>query len=826
MSNNLIPNQQIYDIKQKEEINLQQIIQLISRRKIILVISLFSFLLIAFIYNMISTPVYESFVLAKKEEPSDRRDVNEIKKIFSMQTMDNLNTEIEIIKSGTVLKRVIDELNLTFFIEEVEWGNDKSENINASFTEYNNYLNSGFENAHKLPRFHHINVDYSYPGGEFLIQKSANGELEIYINGNNKILPASTVLDNIELKLPGLQMIFSWPNSAAGDKIYLNIKNIEDAISKLENRIRISAIGETNIAKLTVESESPQLAQVLANTIIEKYRDYRLENKRQNVLSSFNFVNNQLEGIKEKLENAENELSKFKSDNQIVIMNESSKDIIEFLSNLEGEKIKVDLDLGEYVNKRNGMNRELKDKGYFDETHLTPQNRDGRRTPFTSLLEQLSDMEIQRLALLQRRKENHPEVIKINEQIAQIKSKLAEYNQNTLISYNIIINGLRKKRSDLNRLIGRYSKKIEQLPEKNSELMQLTRNKNVYEKMFTLLLDKREEFRLAELSKMQDIVIIESAQISYKPVRPRKNLNIAIALVLGLMVGFSTIFLKELFEKRITSLDESEKIFPFPLLSIIPKYDKKLLKKINTAEYYYNRLVTLMDDQSIYRESYRVLYIKLRNFSRNGIKSMIITSCEENTGKTSVATNFAISLANRNKNVLLIDGDLRKANVASILDETHSKPGLISYLTENIDYSDIINRLIINKKDDKFFDFITSGGTVENSSEILDSEKMRVLIEELSPLYDHILIDTPPLTKVIDTMVLGSIINDIILVIKPNHTFKDSVAMAIEELDHSNINVVGYVVNAGEIKKLSGKYKYGYGYGYGYPVKKLNNITS
>ncbi len=826
MSNNLIPNQQEYDIKQKEEINLQQIFRLISRNKIMLVISLFSFLLIAFIYNMISTPVYESFVLAKKEKPSNRNDIDEIKKMFSMQTMDNLNTEIEIIKSGTVLKRVIDELNLTFFVEEVEWNNDKSENINASFSDYNNYLNSGFENAHKLPRFHHINVDYSYPGGEFLIQKSANGEIEIYINGNNKILPASIVLGNIELKLPGLQMIFSWPNSAAGDKIYLNIKTVEEAISKLKNRIRISAIGETNIAKLTVESESPQMAQVLANTIIEKYRDYRLENKRQNVLSSFNFVNNQLKGIKEKLENAENELSKFKSDNQIAIMDESSKNIIESLSNLEGQKIKVDLDLGEYENKRNGMNRELKDKGYFDQTHLNPQNRDGRGTPFSYLLEQLSEMEIQRLVLLQRRKENHPEVIIINEQIAQIKSKLAEYNQNTLIAYNIIIDGLRKKRSDLNRLIRGYSKKIETLPEKNSKLTQLTRNKNVYEKMFTLLLDKREEFRLAELSKMQDIVIIESAQIPHKPVRPRKKLNIAIALLLGLMVGFSTIFFKELFEKRITSLDDSEKIFPFPLLSIIPKYDKKLLKKINTADYYYNRLVTLMDDQSIYKESYRVLDLKLRNFSRNGHKSLIITSCEENTGKTSVVTNFAISLANRNKKVLLIDGDLRKANVANILDESHSKPGLINYLTENIKYSGIIKRLIIDKKDDKFFDFITSGGTVENSSELLESEKMRVLIKKLSPLYDHILIDTPPLTRVIDTIVLGSIIHDIILVIKPNHTFKDSVAMAIEELDNSNINVVGYIVNAGEIKKLSGKYKYGYGYGYGYPVKKLNNITS
>jgi tyrosine-protein kinase Etk/Wzc len=232
-----------------------------------------------------------------------------------------------------------------------------------------------------------------------------------------------------------------------------------------------------------------------------------------------------------------------------------------------------------------------------------------------------------------------------------------------------------------------------------------------------------------------------------------------------------------------------------------------------------------MEDQTIYRESYRVLDVKLRNFSKEGTKSLIISSCEENTGKTTVAANFAISLARRNKKVLLIDCDLRKANIATILNVAHSQPGLIQYLTDNISYSLIIKEIKLNERDDKVLDFIPAGGTVNNSSELLESEKLSHLIEDLAPDYDHIIIDTPPLTRLIDTMVIGSIVNDMILVVKPNHTFRDSLTLAMEELNHSDINVLGYVVNAGDIKNLSGKYKYGYGYGYGYPAKKKESAV-
>ena len=136
----------------------------------------------------------------------------------------------------------------------------------------------------------------------------------------------------VHLKIPGLEISLSWPHSTAGDKLYLKINTVESIIANLNKAIRIARIGETNLAKLTVESESPQMAQMLANIIIEKYRTVRLENKRQNVMYSFQFVNDQLEDVKQKLEIAESELSAFKSENQIAIMDESSRDIIQFLA--------------------------------------------------------------------------------------------------------------------------------------------------------------------------------------------------------------------------------------------------------------------------------------------------------------------------------------------------------------------------------------------------------------------------------------------------------------------------------------------------------------
>ncbi len=798
---------------QKEELNVAQIIHTVYRRKSILLISLGSFFILAFFYSIFSTPVFESYVIAKKDEVDDRRVRDEMAEMFQMQTMDELETVIEVIKTRDVLEGVINELKLTLSIDEVEYGNGDSQDFD---TNYLTYLANVESSGGKLPRFNKVEIDNSFEGDEYCIERAVNGEFKIYNSESDLPLQTIKISPGTEFVIPHVRLVFDWRNAQAGDKIYFEIESMENVVSKLQKMISISSIGTTNLAKLTVESTSPQMAMILANTIVENYRKVRLEQKRQTIHYSFRFVNDQLQDIEEKLQDVERELSQFKSDNQIVILEESSKDIIEFLSNLESEKLKVELELVESRNRLAEMRKELGNKGYFDQTYLTPQRNDRRDSPFSVLLEQLSDAELKRIELLQKRKENHPEVIAVNEQINQIKAKLEEYNQNTLTSYNIIINTLEKKRANLNSLIRRYSERIENLPDQESELIRLIRNKNVYEKMFTLLLDKREEFRLAELSKLQDIVIVESARVPLKPVRPKKLLNMAMSLVLGLFVGFVAIFILELFEKKITTLDEIEGKYPFPILTIIQKYDKALAEKINNASHGTDRLDILMDDVIIPQESYRLLDLKLQNYSENGAKSFLISSCEENTGKTSIAISFAISLALKGKRVLLIDCDLRKEGIAKFINEKSKSSGIINLITENMNSSNIIKQLQLGDKSTNFIDYIPAGGSTINSGKILESEKMKELIEELYQKYNYIIIDTPPVTRVVDTLVLGKIVNDLILVIRPNHTLRDRLELAVEELNDSEINILGFVVNAADIPKLSHKYKYGYGYGYEY----------
>ncbi len=822
MSNQGVDREQIHDTTLKTDLSLSQLFHLIQRGKRILLFSTLCTLTIALLYNTFSTPLFESYIIVKKEKVDDRPYPNKLEEMFSMQTMDALDTEIEIIKTRTVLEKVIEDLQLSFNINSIVTNNGKEEKINLSLIDY---LRSNYSKNKDYPQISRFDISNSFEGGKFYIQKSALGKFELFQEDGDLYINSFSGNRRADLDIQGLKITIDWPGAAKGDRFYIDIKNSEELVKDIQKRIYVSAIGKTNLVKLAVRSTTPQMAKKMVSAIIENYREVRLEQKRQNVLSSFEFVDTQVKDIEKLLDDSENELSQFKSANKVVIIDENSKESIKVLSNLESEKTKTELELTEYRSKVNEIKKVLEKREYFDQTYLTPARSDGRDSPFSILLQQLSDAEIQRLSLRQKRKESHPDVIAVNDQIAKLKVILAEHNKSTLTSFEIIIRTLEKKRSNLNRLIAKHSEKLGNIPKKESELIRLTRKKNVYEKMFTLLLDKREELRLAELSKMQDIIIVESARLPLKPVEPKKVINSILSILAGVVLGSSIILIKEIFNKKFSSLDDIENNYPYPILTIIPKYNNRLEKRIQNATYHTNRLVNLMEGQSVFLESYRVLGIKIRNFTNNKSKAMLISSCEENTGKTSIVINFAISLARSGKNVLILDCHLRKSSISRFLDDSSHSPGIIDILSNGI-YNDFpIKILKIDNKSKKRISYIPAGGTTEDSSEILDSEKLNQIMNKFSKQYDHILIDTPPLTRIVDTLVLGKYIKDLIIVLRPHHTYMDSLALALEELNQSKMNLIGFIINAADIKKLSSKYKYGYGYGNGYGYKTSKKLV-
>jgi tyrosine-protein kinase Etk/Wzc len=116
-------------------------------------------------------------------------------------------------------------------------------------------------------------------------------------------------------------------------------------------------------------------------------------------------------------------------------------------------------------------------------------------------------------------------------------------------------------------------------------------------------------------------------------------------------------------------------------------------------------------------------------------------------------------------------------------------------------------------------DIIPAGGSIEHSSELLDSEKFREFLYEISNAYDYVLIDTPPVTRTVDAMTIGSYIKNAVLVVRPNHTRKDNLSRAIQDFRQFNVHLLGSVINACDIRRFASDYGYGYGYGYPYRVE-------
>lgn len=828
------------DNKKQREKTLIELIQIVYRRRYILIGSLVITIIIAVLYNMTTTPIYKSSGLLKKEVASQKNEQGEFANIIGLQTMDEIETEMELVKTWNVLSKVIDELNINIDIKEVVTANGQTIEVDEPLVHFTDpAIRRKYVIPFDLPQFTSVNIKEKKESAELYIEKTKRNVFKIKDAITDQLLGVSTVQNTGTVISPGevvsaedtlianfapggtgsfnlpiASFNVSWENAPIGSKVYFNIKNYYQSMGNLKKNISIERKAKTNVFEVSVTSSSSYAASVIVNMIIDKFRESRIDQQKQTIRYSFRFVDDQLEEMQQKLKEAEDNLSSFKASGQITTIDQSSKELVQFLSKLEAEKVNTDLLMADYQNKISEIQSEMNQSGYIDQSFLSPDNNTERASPFSALLKQLSDLELERLELLQRRTEKHPDVRSLDEQIYMAKEKLSSYNQNTLTAYQIIINSLEKKLLKINNLMSKYEVKLEMLPAKENRLARLMRQKTVYEKINTLLLDKREEMRIAELSKLQDIAIVDPAQEPLSPISPRKIFNLFVALILGGFVGLVGVFILELRDSKLISLDMLEDEFNLPIFAIIPTYSNIIKEKIKNATDSKDKFVTLMDEQEGFKETFRLLKTKLLFQMEGREKIFMVTSCEENTGKTSIVSNLAISFAQENKKVLIIDCDLRKAQLSKMFEVPKNAPGLIEFIEKDVAPT-IYTKVLKN------IDILPAGGTREDSSHLLNSERMKLLFNAIdTSFYDYIIIDTPPVTRVVDTLILGRSIKDALLVVRPGHSFKEAVLSGIQEMLQAKIKIRGIIANAAEIKdSYYYKYRYSYGYGYNYGEK-------
>lgn len=272
--------------------------------------------------------------------------------------------------------------------------------------------------------------------------------------------------------------------------------------------------------------------------------------------------------------------------------------------------------------------------------------------------------------------------------------------------------------------------------------------------------------------------------------------NLFLAGLFGLIVGIFSALVIQSYETKIADIKEIEKSFNYPILSVIPSYNTKTKNLITKTEVVEDRFITMMEQQLSYKKAYRKLDAKLHLGLKGNPKKIMITSCEENTGKTTFASNLAITIAQANKKVLLIDCDILNPNIANQFSLPKFSSGLIDYLKGKTDTPNMYKPLRLGNNINLIMniDIIPTGVFTNISGEILASERMKYLLNNLE-YYDVVILDAPPINRLSESLSLGRIVNYTLLVVRAKQTTKQKISWAVEALELADNNFLGLVVN-------------------------------
>ena len=409
---------------------------------------------------------------------------------------------------------------------------------------------------------------------------------------------------------------------------------------------------------------------------------------------------------------------------------------------------------------------------YRKDNKIVIDAEDETESMLSSLLEKRSELEIALSEGLEYFKEKHPEIIGIRSELASVEQKITAEREKELatggkeIKYNML-----KREVSTNRAI------------------------------YKSLLESVGETEITSGIKTTNVRVIDKAIVPEFPIRPRKKINLLIAIFIGVMGGSAMAFFFESIDQSIKTPEDIKNHIQLPVLTSIA-LPKDIKEKSFLPEF-----VSEKDPRSTISESYRslrtsVIFTAVEH-KRN---TLLFTSSGPQEGKTTTATNIAIVMAQSGEKTLLIDADLRKPRIGKIFD-IHEKEGLTEILA-----GDKTSDEVAHKTEIENLSVIVCGAIPPNPSELLGSKKMDSLLKELEGKYDRIIIDTAPVLAVTDSVVLSSKVDGTIVVIRAGETNRNAVLKTKEVLQSVNTsNLIGVVLNMVDISK-NGRQHYYYNY--------------
>ena len=742
----------------------------------------------AFSYLKYTRPVYASNmkILVKDEDSRSRMYRGGQLALESMGVISNSNgfdNELEILTSSNISQRVIKSLKLYVSYE-----------LDGRLRNHELYKNNPYivdmpENQlvdlHSLIQ---LKIDRQGDGvhvaGEIYVPRSKE---PILFERSVKELPGSfnTPVGTITLQRnPGVGA------ELPKQTMYATIMPLEYAAKAYGSRLSVSASSKTTtVAVLNYLDTQPERAIDYLNELFRSYNEDANEDKNEVALKTEEFLKNRISAIREELDATESNLESYKKKNELINLTNDASNALNKLTEYQKEQVELETQLNlvtallDYVDDpRNAFN-------------VVPSNLGLKDADMSNLLNKYNDYVLQRNRLL---KSSSPE----NPYVKRLTAQLEEMWPTIRLSLKSVRENILTQKRSAEDQYNLFSRRVGEAPTQERSLNNIIRQQEIKVELYLMLLQKREENYISLNSTAAKARVIDDPR-STGQVSPKTKVILLGALVLGLCFPVGLIYLLGLLRYRIEGREDVEMLTKIPVLADIPLAPKSLDGELSLA--------VRENSNDMMEEAFRGLRTNLRFVLSEKENVIACTSCIPGEGKTFISTNLAMSLALLGKRVIIVGLDIRKPRLVKLFGLSSDHRGITTFLSSDSgDFQDLdkqIHHAVLNPN----LDVLPAGVIPPNPGELISREQLDHAIALLREHYDYVIVDTPPVGLVSDTLSATRVADMTIMVCRADYSPRNNFQL-INALHHDNkMPKITLVLNGIDLKKR----KYGYYYGYG-----------
>ncbi|WP_439475791.1 GumC family protein [Algoriphagus formosus] len=579
-----------------------------------------------------------------------------------------------------------------------------------------------------------------------------------------------------------------------GEQLSFVLHNPIQVIDDYSRSISVRPINSYGtVLQVSMVTKVVEKGRDYVNALMDSYIIYNLKEKNQMTENTLTFLEEQLQVVEDSLKFVEQKMLNFKVNNKLMDINSEFGGVLGSIQSLEEQIQQIDFELQYYES----LQRYLEEKGKDYSDILAPSLVGISDGLLNGLVSRLIEVSLDRRKMLAVVNENHPNVRELDEQITKLRENIFENIDNLVVN-------TQNRKSRAMEMLNEEDTEFSRLPQAESEYMALNREFKLRENLYNYLLEKRAEAGIARASNISDNSVLDYARRG-SLIFPKKSQNYGIAVGLGFFIPLAVLLLYHYLNNKIVDQVQLKNVLRIPLLGTIGYSTKD------------TNLLVAEHPKSMVSESFRSLRSALFYIaSEKKCKKILVTSSVSGEGKTFVSLNLASAIALSGKKTCLVGLDLRRPKLSEYVGISN-QTGLTNYLVGKAERDEIV----IKTKYDNFY-IVPSGPIPPNPAELLLKDKMQSFIESLDDDFEVVVMDTPPVGLVSETMDLMRFSDINLYIVRQDYTHRRYLLMindlyANDQVD--NIYAVFNGLKAGVDVYDFGGYNYGYGYNYSYMRK-------